>query len=163
VSVFEPTPVGFTNLMVASNWWWAAMMVMHFVGLSLIIGVIGLLNLRIMGFAKELAFAPVHRLLPLAMIGLAINITTGMLAFIGMPTYYTADLAFWVKIGALMLLGLNTAVFYLTGVFNRMEKLKPGEDADIPAKLVAATSLVLWFAVIVCGRYIQRFEDSLRF
>jgi hypothetical protein len=44
-----------------------------------------------------------------------------------------------------------------------MEKLKPGEDADIPAKLVAATSLVLWFAVIVCGRYIQRFEDSLRF
>jgi len=163
VSVFEPTPGGFTNLMVASNWWWAGMMVMHFVGLSLIIGVIGLLNLRIMGFAKELAFAPVHRLLPLAMIGLAINITTGMLAFIGMPTYYTADLAFWLKIGALMLLGVNTAVFYLTGVFNRMEKLKPGEDADIPAKLVAATSLVLWFAVIVCGRYIQRFEDSLRF
>ena len=135
----------------------------HFLGLSLIVGVIGIINLRIMGFAKEFPFAPVHRLLPLAMIGLAINVSTGMLAFIGMPTYYTADLAFWLKIGALMLLGLNTAVFYLTGIFTRLEKLRPGEDTDVRAKFVAATSLILWFAVIVCGRYIQRFEDTLRF
>ena len=60
-------------------------------------------------------------------------------------------------------IGLNTAVFYLTGIFTRVEKLGPGEDSDLRSKLVAAISLILWFAVIVCGRYIQRFEDTLRF
>jgi hypothetical protein len=160
---FEPTPDGFTNLMVANKWWWAAMMVMHFVGLSLIIGAVGAINLRILGFAKELPFAPLHRLLPLAMAGLGINVVTGMLAFIGMPTYYTADIAFWFKIAALMLLGLNVAVFYMTGIFHRVERLAPGDDAALSAKIVAASSLVLWFTVIISGRYIQHFEDSLRF
>jgi hypothetical protein len=163
VQPFEPSPDGFTNLMVANKWWWAAMMVMHFVGLSLIIGVVGVINLRIMGFARELPVAPLHRLLPLAMVGLAINIVTGMLAFIGMPAYYTADIAFWFKLAALMLLGLNAAVFYLTGIFHRVERLAPGEDATLSAKIVAASALALWFTVIIAGRYIQHFEDSLRF
>jgi hypothetical protein len=163
IHVFEPTPDGFTELMVANKWWWASMMVMHFVGLSLIIGVVGVINLRIMGFAKELPLEPLHRLLPLGMAGLAINVVTGMLAFIGMPTYYAADIAFWFKLGALMLLGLNAAVFYLTGVFHRVERLGPGEDASLSAKIVAASSLFLWFAVIISGRYIQHFEDSIRF
>ena len=163
IHVFEPSPDGFTNLMVANKWWWATMMVMHFVGLSLIIGAVGAINLRIMGFAKELPLAPLHRLLPLAMVGLGINVVTGMLAFIGMPPYYTADIAFWFKLGALMLLGLNVAVFYLTGIFHRVERLGPGEDAAFSAKIVAVSSLLLWFAVIISGRYIQHFEDSLRF
>lgn len=163
IHVFEPSPDGFTNLMVANKWWWATMMVMHFVGLSLIIGAVGAINLRIMGFAKELPFGPLHRLLPLAMVGLGINVVTGMLAFIGMPAYYAADIAFWVKLGALMLLGLNVAIFYLTGIFQRLERLEPGEDAAFSAKIVAASSLLLWFVVIISGRYIQHFEDSLRF
>ncbi len=163
IHVFEPSPDGFTNLMVANKWWWASMMVMHFVGLSLIIGAVGAINLRILGFAKEMPFGPLHRLLPLAMVGLGINVVTGMLAFIGMPPYYAADIAFWFKLGALMLLGLNVAVFYLTGIFHRVERLGPGEDAAFSAKIVAASSLLLWFAVIISGRYIQHFEDSLRF
>jgi uncharacterized membrane protein len=163
IHVFEPTPDGFTQLMVANKWWWASMMVLHFVGLSLIIGVVGAINVRIMGFAKELPFAPLHRLLPLAMAGLGINVVTGMLAFIGMPPYYTADIAFWFKLAALMLLGLNAAVFYLTGIFDRVDRLRPGEDAALSAKVIAASSLLLWFTVIVSGRYIQHFEDSLRF
>ena len=163
IHVFEPTPDGFTQLMVANKWWWATMMVLHFVGLSLIIGVVGAINLRIMGFARELPFAPLHRLLPLAMAGLGINVVTGMLAFIGMPAYYAADIAFWFKLATLMLLGLQVAVFYLTGIFDRVERLAPGEDASLSAKIVAASSLLLWFTVIVSGRYIQHFEDSLRF
>ena len=163
IHTFEPSPDRFTDLMVVNKWWWASMMVTHFVGLSLIIGVVGAINLRIMGFTKELPFGPLHRLLPLAMIGLGMNVVTGMLAFIGMPAYYAADIAFWVKLAALMLLGLNAAVFYLTGIFHRVERLGPGEDAALPAKIVAASSLVLWFTVIISGRYIQHFEDSLRF
>jgi hypothetical protein len=78
-----------------------------------------------------------------------------------MPTYYTFDVAFWLKILAVLILGVNMAVFYLTGAFESVERLGPGEDAPLFAKFIAATSLVLWFAVIVLGRYIQSFADTI--
>jgi len=161
VHTFEPNPDKFTHAMVSSKWWWAFMMDMHFIGLALLIGTVGIIDLRIMGFAKALPFEPLHRLVPWAMAGLGINLVTGMLAFIGMPVYYTFDAAFWVKLSALMLLGLNVATFYLTGVFDRVEHLEAGQDAPAFAKFVAASSLFLWFAVILLGRYIQPFEETI--
>ncbi len=50
-------------------------------------------------------------LAPWALAGFAINVTTGVLAFIGMPIFYTYDIAFWIKISAILLLGLNAAAF----------------------------------------------------
>jgi uncharacterized membrane protein len=161
VHVFEPSPGKFTDLMLVSKWWWAFMMDLHFIGLALLVGTVGILNLRILGFAKQLPVAPLHRLTPWAMGAFGINALTGILAFIGMPNYYTFDVAFWLKILALLILGLNVAAFYLTDAFHSVEHLGPGEDAPLLAKLFAATSLVLWFAVIALGRYIQSFTDTI--
>ena len=161
LSHFEPTPEKFTNAMVGNRWWWAFMMDLHFLGMALLIGTVGILDLRIMGFAKQIPIKPVHRFLPWAIVGFGINVVTGMLAFIGMTSYYTYDAAFWLKMGAILLLGLNAAAFYLTGIFHEIENLGPGEDAPMTAKLVAASSLFLWFAVITLGRYIQQFSDSI--
>jgi hypothetical protein len=60
-----------------------------------------------------------------------------------------------------MLLGVNAVAFYLTGIFGQVEKLEAGEDAPFSAKLVAASGLFLWFAVITMGRYIQPLTDTL--
>jgi hypothetical protein len=161
VHVFEPSPGKFTDLMLISKWWWAFMMDLHFIGLALLIGTVGILNLRILGFAKSLPIAPLHRLMPWAMAGFGINTLTGILAFIGIPAFYTFDAAFWLKMLALLLLGLNAAAFYLTNAFRSVENLGPGADAPRLAKFIAATSLVLWFAVIALGRYIQPFSDTI--
>ena len=162
VSVFEPNPDKFVRAMVFSKWETAFLMDLHFVGLVLIVGTIGAFDLRILGFAKQLPVAPLHKFIPWALAGLGINVTTGMLVFIGMPVYYTFDAALWLKISALMLLGLNAAAFYLTDAFSDVQRVKAGEDAAIPAKIVAASSLCLWFAVIALGRYIQSFQDSIK-
>ena len=161
VHAFEPVPDDFTRAMVASKWWWAFMMSMHFIGLSLLIGVIGILNLRLIGFAKQLPVEPLHRFFPWALAGLGINVATGMLAFMGMPEYYTLNAAFWFKILALMLAGLNVGMFYVTGIFERVKRLGAGEDAPFSAKVLAVTSLVLWFAVVISGRYIQLFQETI--
>ena len=161
VHVFEPSPGKFTDLMLISKWWWAFMMDLHFIGLALLIGTVGILNLRVLGFAKQLPVGPLHRLTPWAMGAFGINALTGILAFIGMPGYYTFNVAFWLKMLALLLLGLNAAAFYLTDAFHSVEHLGPGEDAPLLAKFFAATSLVLWFAVIALGRYIQSFTDTI--
>ena len=161
VHLFEPTPWKFTEAMTYNKWWWAFMMDLHFLGLVLLIGTVGALDLRIMGFARQLPLGPLHRLVPWALAGFGINAVTGLLAFIGMPEFYTLDYAFWVKLLAILLLGGNAAAFYLTGVFGGVKDLGPGGDAPLSAKLVAASSLILWFAVIILGRYIQFYQDSI--
>ena len=161
VRAFEPSAGKVAELMTASKWWWAFMMDMHFAGLALLMGAVGILDLRMLGFAKQIPIHSLHRLLPWAMIGFGINLVTGVLAFTGMDQYYTYDWAFWLKMLAIMLLGLNAAAFYLTGAFESVEGLGPGGDAPPLAKFIAASSLFLWFAVITLGRYIQSFSDTI--
>lgn len=161
VHLFEPSPAKFLRLMTANKFWWAFMMDMHFIGLVMIIGAVGVLDLRMLGFAKALPIASLHRLAPWGLAGFAINVVTGVLAFIGMPAFYTYDIAFWIKMFAILLLGLNAAAFYLTDTFRVVERMGPGEDAPMPAKIIAASSLVLWFGVITAGRYIQFYQDTI--
>src|ERR1700688_2934394 len=161
VSRFEPSPGRFAELMTASKWWWAFMMDLHFVGLVLLIGTVGILDLRMLGFAKQIPLSPLHRLVPWALVGFGLNLLTGVLAFTGMDNYYTYNWAFWFKMLAIMLLGLNVAAFYLTGAFESVEGLGAGEDAPPLAKFIAGTSLFLCFAVITLGRYIQSYADTI--
>ena len=161
IAHFEPDPNKFSDAMTFSKWWWTFMMAAHFIGLILIVATVGLLDVRIMGFFKQLPVAPLHRLLPWGLAGLGINIATGMMAFAGRPDNYIFSLGLWVKILALMLLGVNAVLFYLTDIFGQVEHLKAGEDAPFNAKLVAASGLILWFVVITMGRYIQPLTDTL--
>jgi len=161
ISHFEPDPDKFADEMTFSKWWWTFMMAAHFIGLILIVGTVGLLDVRIMGFFKQLPVAPVHRLLPWGLAGLAVNVATGLAAFASRPENYVFSAGLWVKILALVLVGVNAALFYLTDIFADVEKLGPGEDAAITAKLVAGSGLFLWFVVIAMGRYIQPLTDTL--
>src|ERR1700674_1399674 len=149
----------FSKLMVANKWWWAFMMDLHFIGLAMLIGTIGTLDLRLLGFSKQMPVAPLHRLIPWAIVGFGINVATGVLAFIGMPVYYTYDVAFWLKMVAILLAGVNVLVFYWSGLLREIDKIGPGEDAPPLAKFIAASSLILWFAVLILGRYIQFYAN----
>jgi uncharacterized membrane protein len=161
IAQFEPDPDKFADAMTFSKWWWTFMMAMHFIGLIMIVGTVGLLDIRIMGFVKQFPIAPLHRLLPWGLAGLGINIATGMAAFAGRPENYIFSVALWLKILSLLLLGVNAVVFYLTDIFGQVENLKAGEDAPFSAKLVAGSGLLLWFLVIAMGRYIQPLTDTL--
>ena len=161
VHAFEPKPSNVTDLMIENKFWWAFMMDLHFIGLAMLVGALGALDLRMLGFAKDIPVASLHRFVPWALVGFAMNVATGVLAFIGMPDFYTYDAAFWIKIFAILLLGLNAAAFYLTDTFNVVDHMGAGEDAPPLAKVIAASSLILWFAVITLGRYIQFYQSTL--
>lgn len=152
---FEPNAAKFNNVMSLNKWSTAILMDIHFFGLCLVIAVAGILNLRILGLAKGIPLKALHQFVPWGLFGLGINVATGMLALIGTPEAYNFDIPFWLKLGALMLLGLNAGVFYLSGTFDQIESLGAGDDAPISAKLIAASSLALWIGVVILGRYIQ--------
>src|SRR6266566_5345236 len=130
----EPSPARVADLMTANKWWWAFMMDLHFVGLVLLIGTVGILDLRMLGFGKQLPIAPLNKLVPWGIAGFGINVLTGLLAFIGMPTFYTHDIAFVLKIVAILLAVTTLGLFYLTSAFRDCKTLGPGQDAPLRAK-----------------------------
>jgi len=141
-----------------SSWVWPALEDLHFVGLILIVAAIGVLNLRILGFLKQLPVAPLHRFIPWGIAGVFINVLTGMLFFIGMPPFYADNPDFKLKMVAIVIAGANLILFYCTSAFRPLALLGPGDDAPASAKFIAASSLFLWIAIIVLGRYIPSFE-----
>jgi hypothetical protein len=145
-----------------SRWVWPALETLHFLGLILIVAAIGGLNLRLLGFVKDLPVAPLHRLLPWGIAGFVINIITGILFFIGMPFFYAWNPLFHLKMAAVVVAGATLVSFNCTSAFRSLAKLGPGEDAPAAAKFIAASSLFLWFAIIVLGRYLPLTQESLK-
>lgn len=137
-----------------SRWVWPGLETLHFLGLILLLGTVGLVNIRVLGFLKQLPLAPLHRFVPWGIAGLIINVITGFLFFLGMPFFYVFNAYFQTKILVIMLAGANLLLFHCTGAFRAWENVGPNEDAPLFAKLVAASSLVMWVAVVVIGRYI---------
>src|SRR5215813_9413990 len=60
-----------------SMWVWPVLEDLHFLGLILLLGTIGVLNLRILGFLKQIPIAPLHRFIPWGIAGFATNLITG--------------------------------------------------------------------------------------
>lgn len=125
----------------------------HFVGMALLFGVVGLIDLRVLGVAREMPLAPLHRLLPFAFLGFGLNLVSGVLFFTSDPIGYADNLGFRVKVLAIVLAGFN-ALWFRLSVFPDVRKWDAGVDASPLAKLISGLSLLLWITVIVCGRFI---------
>ena len=144
------------------SWAWTMSEVLHFVGLTLLIGAVGMFDLRMMGVAKELPVAPLRRLLPWGVLGFVLCVVTGLVFVLGLeanvpnPIYdvLTTDTFLQLKLLFIFLAGLNLLAFYLTGVSRAVDLVGPGEDAPPLAKVIAGTSLFLWVGVIYFGRHI---------
>lgn len=138
-------------LVLDNPWVWPIAEVFHFVGLCLLFGVVLLVNLRLLGFVKGVAFADVNRLLPWAMLGLGINIVTGMLFFLAAPEQYTQNTAFVWKMGLMLIAGVT--LLYPT-MCDLAGESTPGDRAPLAGRIIAAGSIGLWIGVIFLGRFL---------
>jgi hypothetical protein len=134
-----------------TNWIWATCETLHFIGMALLIGCVGILDLRILGVGKRLPVRPLHGLIPYGIAGFTINLITGTIFFVGIPRQYIYNVAFIAKMGLVAIAGINVLVFYTT-VYRAAEKLGPGDDAPLKAKIAAAVSMAAWFGVMYFGR-----------
>jgi hypothetical protein len=128
-------------------WTWIAAETLHFVGLSLLVGVILLIDLRVLGFMSQVSFAALDRLLPWAMLGFALNVFTGMLFFAAAYGQYTNNPAFFWKLVFVLLAGANTLYF----TFDRTWAMAPGRDAPMLSKAAAVGAMFFWVGVMYWG------------
>ena len=85
----------------------------HFLGLSLLIGAIGLFDLRLLGLAKRIPIAALHRLIPWGLTGYGINIVSGAMFLMTEPDQYIYNPAFHFKLLFMGVAGFNALAFYL--------------------------------------------------
>ena len=137
-----------SEYMVNSPWAWPAAETVHFLGLSLSIGVLLAINLRLLGVMRQVPFASLHRLLPWAMLGFGANLITGMLFFVGQPGQYVDNAPFQWKVVFLVIAGAN--FLYLT-VFKKAWEAD-GQDSRLADKAMAVSSLAAWLIVLYAGR-----------
>ena len=127
---------------------WPSLETLHFVGLSLLIGGILLIDLRMLGIMKNVSFTTLHRLLPWTILGFCINAITGMLFFAAAPGQYAHNIAFAWKMVLVVLAGVNGLYFTM---FNETWELQPGDEAPFTAKFAAVSAIVLWIGVLYFG------------
>jgi hypothetical protein len=132
-------------------WTWPMAESLHFIGLTMLIGSIGIIDLRILGLGKGIRISDLHRFVRFTIGGFLLNLTTGSMFVTAMPDQYFLNRAFQFKLAFLTLAGLNVLAFY-GSQFRRLKQLGPHEEAPLPARLMAGLSLVCWIGVITAGR-----------
>ncbi len=137
----------------ANYWLWPVMEIIHFVGLSLLLGGLIIIDLRMAGHIRDFNLAATHKLLPLVLIGFSLNMVTGVLFFYGDPLRYSINIGFQIKMVLIILAGLNTLLYYWK-VNPIMHTWNGNADSPPIGKFVAYTSLTMWIGVLLCGRLI---------
>jgi len=123
--------------------------VLHLMGLTLLLGVVLTLDLRLLGVGLRRQAAPVvvQSLSPAFWAGLALTLGSGTILFIGEPVKCFFNLAFWWKMGLLIVaLAVQTLLFHRAAQAPR--------DSAAAGRLIAILSLVLWSGVGLAGRAI---------
>jgi len=155
---------GLAEFVNAYDWVWPICEIFHFAGMALLIGTVGFIDLRLLGFGKGVPIHALERLLPYGIAGFVVNTVTGLVFVAGNPVggamAYLENLSFQLKMLLILLAGINVAVFYLTGIAREAAAVDPTGDAAPAAKVVAGASLVFWVGVIVFGRLIM-YNDTL--
>jgi hypothetical protein len=146
-----------SNFVVSYRWVWPICESLHFMGLVLMAGTVGVFDLRLLGLAKGMAPAPLHRLLRWGIAGFAISLVTGLMFISATPDQYFFNRAFHVKMICLTLVGINVVLFYSLE-FAKVKTMGPGDEAPLAAKVMAAVSFALLIAVMCAGRMLTFFR-----
>ena len=133
-------------------WAYPTLETMHTIGMALLIGSLGLIDLRVLGFKPELPLLETQRLLPLAWLGFTLNAISGTLLFVSDAVMFSSSYTFRLKIALIVLGGVNAALLGRS-VFQTPPGGAPVQPST-GAKWVAGTSLVFWFGAIICGRLV---------
>ena len=142
-----------TECVFSTGWVWPVAEIFHFIGLSVLIGSMLIVDLRLFGFFRSISIAATHKLWPWAVGGFLINLITGSLFLFGDPARYAANIGFQIKVVLIAVAGLN-ALLFIWKVKPGMNSWGDGGKPPVLAKSVAILSLGIWFGILLLGRLI---------
>jgi len=133
-------------------WLYPAIETGHYIGLSLLVGGVMLIDLRVLGMARSLPLKSMIGLLPFVWAGFIINVITGSLLFIYGATNFGPNTSFQIKMGFIVLAGLNALAFDVAARRSGRDWI-PADRPPFVVKGFATLSLLFWLCVVTTGRW----------
>ena len=136
-------------------WAFTTVEVIHVFAVSLVIGTIAIVDLRLLGLAStKRPFAELsRRVLPLTWAAFVVAVIAGSLLFISRATEYFVNPVFWIKMALIVLAGINMIIFEFITV-RGVQEWNLNRTPPPPARLAGGISIACWVLVIVLGRLI---------
>ncbi len=145
--------------MVDSLWAYPIVLSMHAVGMSIVVGTVVVIDLRLMGYAGNAPLDSFRSMFAITWIGVVLNFLSGVALFTSDPAQFFYHPLFWTKIG-LMVTGVFSVYLLWREIIMGDEKTWENYESSSRVKILACFSLLLWFSVIVAGRLIAYVELS---
>lgn len=145
----------FATAIAESGWLFPAIEVVHVVALTLVVGSIAMLDLRLLGVSRrnygvlELA----AQTLPWTWGAFAAALFSGALMFSSAATSYADNVPFRIKLILIALAGGNMAIFHLTA-YRTAHRWNHQLPTPVAARIAGTLSLTFWIGVIFFGRWI---------
>jgi len=133
-----------------STWAFPAIESIHVIAISILVGSIAVVDLRLLGlaWAQRDARDVIRSVLPFTWGAFAIALPSGALLFTANPLSYSANFYFVAKLGLLALAGANMLLFHLF-VQRRLD-----QPRSVLPRVSGAASLLLWVVIVGFGRWI---------
>lgn len=126
-----------------SLWGYPIVLSSHAVGMATVMGVVVALNMRVLGYAKEISVLAFDRIFIVGWVGFAINLVSGLILFCNSPTTYFFQGSFQLKIGLIVLGGV-----LMKGLMNRVRS----GTSERQIKWISAICVISWFGAVITGR-----------
>jgi energy-coupling factor transporter transmembrane protein EcfT len=126
-------------------------LMLHTVGLSLVVGPIAVLSLRVLGVGQRMPVSVFRSVFKVMWWGFALNAATGIALFISEADDKGLQVDFWVKL-TLIAFALVAAVRLRRILFVGRDDATVDRQVPSAARSLAVVSLLLWAGAITAGR-----------
>jgi hypothetical protein len=126
-----------------------AILTLHAVGMGFLVGAATAMDLRVFGFAPRIPIASLEALVSVMRFGFWLNAGSGMLLLIASPTKHLTNPVFYVKLSLIAIALVDTRLLlkHIVG-----KPSTEGSAIGVRAKILAASSLLVWAGAIVAGK-----------
>ena len=133
----------------SSLWVFPFVLILHTWGLAFLVGANVVLDLRVLGLARDVPVRSLERYFLIMWLGFWVNAVSGVLLLIAYPTKALTNPLFYVK---LTLIGVAFALAFR--IRRRLGEAPTNAGSPMPVRLrrLAAVSLACWAAAIPAGR-----------
>jgi hypothetical protein len=132
----------------------------HAIGMGFLVGASVVIDLRILGVARDLPLAPLKHLYRIIWIGFWIQVVSGTLLLIAYPTKALTNPDFYIK---LTLIGLAVAVMQMIHKRVFSDSALSDSVMMMKGKALATWSLVLWAGAVTAGRLLAYTYNFLKY
>ena len=142
-----------------SDWGYPLVLCAHSIGMALVVGVVLMLGVRVLGFARGIPLNAFVTLFKFAWAGFAVNAISGVMLFMANAVQLSINWTFILKIILIAIGGV--LLFYLwRAVRSQPETMANGEPFTLNTRILAAVTMLCWLGAITSGRYIGYVLDA---